>query len=322
MKMTSTMMSDSSAQIVQRALRLVCASAACAGFLRGGVAQANTILRWQIEATVVQIDDPDGNFPEVRLGDPVHGTLSYNLAAAPVGITDDKAFYPHAPSFRVATMVIDNPRTSESIVFAGVSDFEQNVHVYNDFVFGENDEVFDYFLALQDVIPPPGVEVDWPVVSVELTGPVDVIQDYGLPLELNLNDWPQAILSFSDSLSDTAIYAEIYSLTPVAVPMVSGDFDFDGDVDGDDLWAWQDGFGSDEFLDADADKDLDVDGADFLLWQKGFSENAGVITSAENVPVPEPRTSTLLIGLSVACLADYRLRSHFPRLAERPTKHP
>jgi hypothetical protein len=317
MKPTSTMMPDRSAQFFERALRLLCASVACVNYISGGVAQASTILRWQIEATIIQVDDPLGSFPAIRLGDPVHGTLSYDLATSPVDLTDDKSFYPHAPSFRIATMVIDDPRTGVSIAFTGASEFEQNVHVYNDYEYGENDEVFDYLLALQDVIAPSGVDADWPVVSVELAGAIDVIQDCTLPLELNLNDWPKAILSFSDLLGDTAIYAEIYSLTPVAVPMVSGDFDFDGDVDGGDLLAWQDGFGFDDFLDADADKDLDVDGADFLIWQRGVSTRSIGSSSAANMSVPEPQTATFLMGLTGVLIARFRLSSKLARLAAK-----
>ncbi|MBA4106854.1 MAG: hypothetical protein C0485_13970 [Pirellula sp.] len=289
MKSTSTMMSGCSAQIVRRAFRLLCASAACIAFARSADAQAtsSTILRWQIEATVIQIDDPDGNFPQVRLGDPVHGTLTYNLAIAADAFTDDKAYYTHAESFRVAAMIIDNPRTGESLTFVGDAGSEHDIHVYNDNEY--DDEVFDYFLALQSVLLPPGVEADWPVVSVELTGPVDVIQDYSLPLELALDDWPQATISFNDLLGDSDIYAEIYSLTPVVVPMVSGDFDFDGDVDGDDLLVWQDGFGFDDFLDADGDKDLDVDGADYLIWQR----NLRATGAPASVSVPEPEAAIL-----------------------------
>lgn len=58
---------------------------------------------------------------------------------------------------------------------------------------------------------------------------------------------------------------------PTAVlqaPNAPGDFDADGDVDGDDLGRWRSSFGVNN--QADADGDGDSDGDDFLLWQRGF----------------------------------------------------
>jgi hypothetical protein len=80
-------------------------------------------------------------------------------------------------------------------------------------------------------------------------------------------------------------------------PSVPGDFDLDGNVDGDDFLIWQANFptASDATLgDGDADGDGDVDGADFVVWQTNFPYPAGSETS----PVPEPSTVLLaLIGV-------------------------
>jgi hypothetical protein len=76
-----------------------------------------------------------------------------------------------------------------------------------------------------------------------------------------------------------------------------GDFDFDGDVDGDDFILWQIGFGDFPHGGAlrsqgDGDGDGDVDGDDFLIWQDGFSSGAG---SAAATTVPEPTTAVLAV---------------------------
>ena len=63
---------------------------------------------------------------------------------------------------------------------------------------------------------------------------------------------------------------------------LSGDFDGDGDVDGDDLTDWKTSFGPGGG--ADADGDGDSDGADFLTWQRELSPASVVASGA----VPEP----------------------------------
>ncbi len=90
----------------------------------------------------------------------------------------------------------------------------------------------------------------------------------------------------------------------VALSGVPGDFDEDGDVDGDDLPVWSAGFGMAAGADpgdGDADGDDDVDGADFLVWQ----QNAGIAPPA--VPAmwaaavaPEPSAGVLAVIAATA----------------------
>lgn len=81
-----------------------------------------------------------------------------------------------------------------------------------------------------------------------------------------------------------------------------GDFDYDGDVDGDDLSAWEAGAGisAGASMDSgDADGDGDVDGLDFLAWQQEFTGPLPQ-TVPEPVVVPEPGSVGLLfLGLSL-----------------------
>jgi hypothetical protein len=67
------------------------------------------------------------------------------------------------------------------------------------------------------------------------------------------------------------------------------DFNGDGVVDGEDLNAWQLGFGSTGQTNnaaGDADGDSVVDGADFLVWQRAVGSGAG--TKLTSAAVPEP----------------------------------
>jgi hypothetical protein len=68
--------------------------------------------------------------------------------------------------------------------------------------------------------------------------------------------------------------------------LAAADFNSDGNVDGDDFLAWQNGFGIMQGAtrnDGDADGDGDVDGDDFLVWQTEFG-----IVGGSSSAVPEP----------------------------------
>jgi fibronectin-binding autotransporter adhesin len=93
-------------------------------------------------------------------------------------------------------------------------------------------------------------------------------------------------------------------LTVTGAPIVPGDFDSDGDVDGADFVAWQTNFPKASFAtlsQGDADSDGDVDGADFILWQTNFPSTPGPAT------VPEPSTLLLALLFSLPA-ASYALR--------------
>jgi hypothetical protein len=76
------------------------------------------------------------------------------------------------------------------------------------------------------------------------------------------------------------------------------DFDEDGDVDADDLVAWQTNYSmtSANHEHGDADDDGDVDGRDFLIWQKQYT-GPGLL--AASTTVPEPGCMSL-VGLGSA----------------------
>ena len=102
-------------------------------------------------------------------------------------------------------------------------------------------------------------------------------------------------LAVDDSGSD-----ELYGLAWYGIPVITtGDFDGDGDVDGDDFLAWQGGFGTltgAQKSDGDYDNDGDVDGNDFLGWQAEFGSGDGSASAA----VPEPASMALVIAVAAA----------------------
>jgi hypothetical protein len=78
----------------------------------------------------------------------------------------------------------------------------------------------------------------------------------------------------------------------IATP--TGDFNSDGDVDGDDLIAWTGGFGTGSTrIQGNSDNDGDVDGSDFLVWQQQF----GTMPAAG--AVPEPASCIMAISMAV-----------------------
>ncbi|MBA3480958.1 MAG: hypothetical protein H0T51_03990, partial [Pirellulales bacterium] len=84
-----------------------------------------------------------------------------------------------------------------------------------------------------------------------------------------------------------------YSVSTLVLKQAAdGDFNLDGQVDGDDLTQWAEGYGdgSPAFTDGDNDRDGDVDGADFLAWQRALG--GGPLLPAQSA-VPEPSAAAL-----------------------------
>jgi hypothetical protein len=90
-----------------------------------------------------------------------------------------------------------------------------------------------------------------------------------------------------------AIVGELVVETLPSTPIFTADFDFDGDVDGDDLDDWQDAYGASAL--ADADMDGDSDGADFLAWQRQFGSSVNPLAAIS--AVPEPTNAMLTAAL-------------------------
>ena len=87
-------------------------------------------------------------------------------------------------------------------------------------------------------------------------------------------------------------------------PIVPGDFDYDGVVDGNDFLVWQQSLGSTTSLAADGNDDGVVDGADLAIWKEHFGAGGGSGLATNSV-VPEPTAllaaaQTLLALLAIA----------------------
>lgn len=99
---------------------------------------------------------------------------------------------------------------------------------------------------------------------------------------------------------DFLAYKEGILVPTLAGTNILGDYDHDGDVDGDDLLVWQGQYGG-ALLDADGDNDGDVDGRDFLIWQRQHGVGNPISTISA---VPEPAGLVLALGcLGTFCLS-------------------
>jgi hypothetical protein len=255
-------------------------------------AEAPQIVRWEIEATVIKIADPDNVFSSVRLGDPVRGTLTYDV---------NNFTYP--AWLGLASMTIDNPRTGEPLRFEkDVAGSWADVFWYDDFPHDTREDDLEIY---QSVVPPAGFVGEAPIVTAFFRGPSSVLSGENPLIDLDLDDWPIALLSFYDVYEGfeitTYIDAETFSMTRIESPVMAADFDYDGDVDAVDRFGWAQSFGLAPQLGyADADGDSDADGADFLIWQRQISGPAQQLSGA----VPEP--STLVLAWAAVLAIDAR----------------
>jgi len=90
-------------------------------------------------------------------------------------------------------------------------------------------------------------------------------------------------------------------------PILTADFDEDGDVDATDLGIWKVGFGTTSgagHTQGDANGDHKVDGADFLLWQRGAGGHVPIVLAGG--AVPEPASLALLLIAAAAALRPSR----------------
>jgi hypothetical protein len=70
-----------------------------------------------------------------------------------------------------------------------------------------------------------------------------------------------------------------------------GDYDYGGDVGGDDYYGWRVSFGDDLLLHANGNGDGSTDGVDYVNWRKNLGRTAGSRSGADvNATVPEAAT--------------------------------
>ncbi|MEM8945600.1 MAG: hypothetical protein AAGD11_10495 [Planctomycetota bacterium] len=111
------------------------------------------------------------------------------------------------------------------------------------------------------------------------------------------------VASVPDFLEGSQTYDYTVDISTAIGPGLSADFDLDGNVDMDDLAAWQSAYGS--AAGGDANLDGTTSGNDFLIWQREFTGSGAVASQSTTVPEPS------VIALFVLCLARVLISRRF-----------
>ena len=142
----------------------------------------------------------------------------------------------------------------------------------------------DFFLEPNDGSPPPAFGV------------------YGLKLSLSTSfidvaDSEPFFIAFNFGLDSQGFTDAVQQYASLLAPSLDGDFDSDGDVDGQDFLSWQTGGVTNP-----------PSGIDLLAWQDNYGTNSGM-PSIASIAVPESTTGLLvLIGSTVVLLNRYPLQ--------------
>jgi hypothetical protein len=249
------------------------------------------IKRWSYQATINRIYDPDGLFPDVRLGNQVTGWMGFD--ASRPSIPGRFAAYDFALSFPVASAAVEISGTGEVLNFQ--DDLSIGVTLLDDFL--PIGSPLDVMRFSQHIFPPPQ-DAYFNRVMIEFQGQ-QAIESVDLPSVIDLDDWETAVVYLTGALTDTQFVAEIHTITSVDEPLLVGDFTGDLRVTSRDLDVWRYAFGSiNDNLAADANGDNRVDGADFLVWQRQLGSTA---PSMPAPAIPEPG-ALALVFLAIAGL--------------------
>jgi len=146
---------------------------------------------------------------------------------------------------------------------------------------------------------------------------LELVDENGLTVDLDTNDFVEGLSASSvdnvEHLYLTDLAAGTYTLkvssddlasdfglawrTATQFDEISADFDEDGDVDGADFFAWQQGYGTlinASRADGDADGDGDVDSDDLAIYRDGVINVAPAFSRAI-FAVPEPASLAMLL---------------------------
>jgi hypothetical protein len=277
-------------------LRTLCAlSALCGSIACAAECSAAEIRAWAFEATIIANEDPLLKAADVRVGDTVRGTFSYDLFTEPEPADpDDFAEYNALPGFRGLQVAIENPRTETQIKYVPFisesSEYWVEVWSYDD----ANDADDEHGIGFYQFTSRP--DPDWPnsdFVVINFSHP-GLSTDLSLPLSYNLDDWDFTFVYLWVDWVIEGVTAQIHTLAPV----MPGDFNLDGDVDLQDYNAWRSDYGVSGYSDADANRDSSIDAADYVAWRNNLGA-ADIANSATSAPEP---TSAMLGMLTIACL--------------------
>ncbi|MDC0936098.1 hypothetical protein OAS39_07410 [Pirellulales bacterium] len=265
-------------------------------------ALAVDIRAWRFEATVVSLDDPQGLFADVRLGDGVYGSFAYDVDLPQPPVGSSIGDYDHPLDFHGIRLAIDNPRTGEQLKYTDDPEYGYLTSVFTDESYLQESAL----LFWQDAIPPlPGLTG---LIFMEFSGP-DVFESSALPTAIALDDWPFAAVFLGADNPINGITAQLFSISEI----VAGDYDQDDDVDGHDLIQWETDFGLSEG--SDANRDGRSAGTDLLSWQRHYDERLPAkSTRSASQTVPEPGAAALAtLAIALFHARQFRKRGeHLP----------
>lgn len=190
------------------------ASAAC--LLIANPMFAAPLVRYEVNATVDFIDDPNGLLTGlVQLGDPLTGILQYDLALPDTDASPTTGFYE-------ATSLSENFIAGSNVG----GEFFETLSLFDVFVDNDVADVLEFF-ASGDTIPStlavPGIGfVDLQVILVDDEG--TALSSDALPTNLNLADFESAVVVLSadcDTSPVQTVYlveATINSIRQTAIP--------------------------------------------------------------------------------------------------------
>jgi hypothetical protein len=277
-------------------LRALCVLGVLCGSCISDVAcSAADIRTWAFEATIIHKNDPQKLFDDVRLGDPVTGTFSYDVSLPmdPFSNPPQWADYQHPGWFQGLRMAIENPRTGEEIRYGRQADDFRDwfVSVFKESPYYEpGTSAVAFWETTED--PRPGLSGS---IYMEFLGP-SILTEISLPTAYDIDDWPSAAIYIDTDNFALGAIAQLHTITP----LTPGDFSLDGKVDADDYSLWRSTFGPTGISEADWDRNGSVDAADYVVWRN----SAGAMSASNLVAplAPEPASAPLAI-VALMCLS-------------------
>jgi hypothetical protein len=277
-------------------LRALCVlSVLCGCSFCAFVCAAADIHSWAFEATIIHVSDPQILLGDVRLGDPVSGTFSYDVDFPPDASSNlpKWADYTFPGWFQGLRMVIENPRTGEELRYGQQSaDFRDYfVSVFTESPFQDPGTSV---VAFWETTTPPLPQVS-SLVYMEFAGPT-VLTQTALPTEYNVDDWPDAAIYFGVQGNPFAAIAQLHTLTPIT----PGDFNLDGKLDPDDYTVWRRSYGPTGSSEADWHRNGTVDAADYVVWRDAFNPMTSSNAVVDLPAVPEPAGLAMILVATLA----------------------
>jgi len=245
------------------------------------------------EIDVLAVDD----IRNLTFGPPLSGAGGLDLISLDIQRARDHGL-PHYRSLQTSypPLVIANSFgdiTSDATLAQDLSDiYGANIHNVDSFIAGLAEDhlpgsslgaFFDNIIAFQFERLRDGDRLFY--LSDDLGLYTGGVLNAAIESIVDLDNWTFAdILKANTTISN--LQANVFFADPSLIVTNPGDFDEDGDVDGDDFLLWQQGLGT------------IYDATDLTVWENNFGNGVGPLTAASTA-VPEPSTVVLAaVGLA------------------------